>query len=329
MKYQDLLQQISKKEFAPVYFFSGDEEFLKKEALQLLYQSLITEDQKDFNYALLYGKETSARDILDQAQSLPFLSDRRLVVVQEIEKLGDKDKLQEYLGHPNPATCLVLVAGKMESRDRKHKLYSALKEFEVVFWPLFKSDLKKWVVQKFRSHQKTVDAAAVDFLIEAAGPELANLASEITKLVIALPDKKTITIAEAQKNIFRMFTENDKRLERSLAARNLDRALIALQHVVAEGKGEMYALWIISQAWRKLIVAKEMQSRQTSVEEIMKKFNIRKSDDQNEFKASLPQFNLAELVKKHKKIADTDKTLKSSNQDPLWVLEHLLIDLCG
>jgi len=231
--------------------------------------------------------------------------------------------------HPNPATCLVLVAGKLDNRDRKHKLYSVLKEFEVVFWPLFKSDLKKWVAQKFRSYQKTVDTDTVDFLIETAGPELVNLASEITKLVIALPDKKTITLAEAQKNIFRMFTENDKRLERSLAARNLGRALVSLQHVVAEGKGEMYALWLISQSWRKLIVAKEMQSRQVSVDEIIKKFNIRKSDDQNEFKASLPQFNLAELVKKHKKIADTDKALKSSNQDPLWVLEHLLIDLCG
>ncbi len=328
MKYQDLLQQINKKKIAPVYFFSGDEEFLKKEAVQALYQNLVTDDQKDFNYALLYGKETSARAILDEAQSLPFLSDRRLVVVQEIEKLGDKDKLQDYLEHPNPTTCLALVAGELDYRNRKNKFYTALKEFEVVFWPLFKSDLKKWIAQKFRSQQKAVESEVIDFLIESVGPELANLSSEIAKLVIAVPDQKTITLAEAQKNIFRMFTENDKRLERSLASRNLERALLSLQHIVAEGKGETYALWLISQVWRKLIVAKEMQSRQASVDEIMKKFNIRKSDDQNEFKASLPRFNLAELLKKHKKIADTDKALKSSNQYPLWVLEHLLIDLC-
>jgi DNA polymerase III delta subunit len=105
--------------------------------------------------------------------------------------------------------------------------------------------------------------------------------------------------------------------------------LLALQDLYAEGGGEMQALWIISKAWRKLIVAKEMQSRQASLDEIMKKFNIRKFDEKDELKESLPKFDLAELVSKHKKIADSDKAIKSSSQDPLWVLEHLLIDLCG
>lgn len=329
MKYQDLLQQIARKKIAPVYFFSGDEEFLKKEALQALYQNLVPEDQKDFNYALLYGKDTSAGTILDEAQSLPFLSERRLVVVQEIEKLGDKAKLIDYLGQPNPTTCLVLVARELDNRSRKGEFYTALKDHEVVFWPLFKSDLKKWVDQKFRNAQKTVDTETVNYLIEAVGPDLANLDSEIAKLVIAMPDRKTITGAEVRKNIFRMYGENAERLEHSVLSRNLDRALLALQDLYAESGGEMKALWIISKAWRKLIIAKEMQSRQASLDEIMKKLYIRKYDEKDELKESLPKFNLADLISKHKKIADTDKAIKSSNQDPLWVLEHLLIDLCG
>ncbi|MDD5491865.1 MAG: DNA polymerase III subunit delta [bacterium] len=329
MKYQDLLQQIARKKIAPIYFFYGAEEFLKKEAVQALYQKLIAEDQKDFNYALLYGKETSAGAILDQAQSLPFMSDWRLVVVQEIEKLNDKAKLLSYFEQPNPTTCLVLIAGELDGRSRKNEFYTALKDFEVVFWPLFKSDLKKWVEQRFRGSQKTVDPGAIDYLIEAVGPDLVNLDSEITKLAIALPDKNKITVAEVRKNIFRMYTENAERLEHSVMSRNLDRALLALQDLCAESGGEMQALWIISKVWRKLVVAKEMQARQASIEEIMKKFNIRKYDEQDELRASLPKFTLAELVIKHKKIADTDKAIKSSNQNPLWIMEHLLIDLCG
>jgi DNA polymerase III subunit delta len=328
VKYQDLVQQIARKKIASIYFFYGAEEFLKKEALAALYQRLVSDGQKDFNYALLYGKETSAGEILNQAQSLPFMSDRRLVVVQEIEKLSDKPKLLEYIEQPNPTTCLVLVAGELDGRSRKSEFYAALKDFEVVFWPLFKSDLKKWVEQKFRSYQKTIDAETMEYLIEAVGPDLASLDSEIAKLAIALPDKKTITVQEVQKNIFRMSAENAARLERSVSSRDLDRALLALQDLAAEGGGEMQALWIISKAWRKLIVAKEMQSRDISLDEIMKKFNIRKFDEKDELKASLPKFNLAELVSKHKKIADTDKAIKSSGQNPLWALEHLLIDLC-
>ncbi len=329
MKYQDLLQQIAKNKIAPVYFFQGEEEFLKREALQVLYDKLVAEDQKDFNYALLYGKEVSAGVLIDQCQALPFLADCRLVVVQEIEKFQDKAKLLNYIQQPNPSTCLVLVAGKLDNRSRKTEFYSELKEYEVVFWPLFKNELKKWVEQKFRGYQKNIDPAAVDFLIEAAGPNLANLDSEISKLVVSLPSDKRITLAEAQKNIFRSSAEHAVRLEKAVSARELDRALLALQDLFAEGGVSTQALWIISHAWRRLLIAKEMQSQQASPGDILKKFNIKKFDEQRELAGNLPKFNLAELISKHKKIADTDRAIKSGLQNPLWALEHLLIDLCG
>ncbi|MBI5554818.1 MAG: DNA polymerase III subunit delta [Elusimicrobia bacterium] len=328
MKYQDLLQQIAKNKIAPVYFFYGEEEFLKREALQVLYKKLVTEDQKDFNYALLYGKEVSAGALIDQCQALPFRSDRRLVVVQEIEKFQDKAKLLSYIEQPNPSTCLVLVAGKLDNRSRKTEFYAALKEYEVVFWPLFKNELKKWVEQKFRGYQKAVNPETIDFLLEAVGPNLANLDSEISKLVVSLPADKRVTLAAAQKNIFRSYAAPVVRLEKAVAARDLDRALLALQDLFAEGGASTQALWIISQSWRRLLIAKEMQSQQASPGDIMKKFNIKKFDEQREFVENLPKFNLAELLSKHKKIADTDLAIKSGRQDPLWALEHLIIDLC-
>lgn len=329
MKYQDLLQQIANNKIGPVYFFQGEEEFLKREALQVLYGKLVAEDQKDFNYALLYGKEVSTGALIDQCQALPFLADRRLVVVQEIEKFQDKAKLLSYLEQPNPSTCLVLVAGKLDNRSRKTEFYTALKEYEVVFWPLFKNELKKWVEQKFRGYQKTIDPAAVDFLIEAVGTSLTNLDSEISKLAVSLPADKRITLAAAQKNVFRSYSEHAVRLEKSVAGRELDRALLALQDLFAEGGVSTQALWIISQAWRRLLIAKEMQSQQASPGDIMKKFNIKKFDEQREFAENLPKFNLAELLIKHKKIADTDIAIKNGLQNPLWALEHLIIDLCS
>lgn len=329
MKYQDLLQQIAKNKIAPVYFFQGEEEFLKREALQVLYGKLVAEGQKDFNYALLYGKEVSAGFLIDQCQALPFLSDRRLVVVQEIEKFQDKAKLLSYLEQPNPSTCLVLVAGKLDNRSRKTEFYSALKDCEVVFWPLFKNELKKWVEQKFHGYQKTIDPAAVDFIIEAVGPSLANLDSEISKLAVSLPAEKRVTLAAVQKNVFRSYSEHAVRLEKAVAGRELDRALLALQDLFAEGGASTQALWIISQSWRRLLIAKEMQSQQVSPGDILKKFNIRKFDEQREFTENLPKFNLAEVLSKHGKIADTDIAIKSGLQDPLWALEHLIIDLCS
>ena len=90
----------------------------------------------------------------------------------------------------------------------------------------------------------------------------------------------------------------------------------------------MVVIGAIAKSWRQLIVAKELQAQGVTPQEIAKKFRIKKFDEQRLLAASLANYGLAELLRKHKKIADADLAIKSGKKDPLLALETLVIGLC-
>ena len=328
MKYQEFLVQLKQNKIAPVYFFTGEEDFLKREALQTLYKLLVHEEQKDFNYSLLYGKDTTAGDILAQAEALPFLAERRLVVVREIEKLSGRDELEDYLDKPNPSTCLVLLTADYDAKKQRTEFFKKLKKFEVVFWPLYANELKAWVAARFKEQDQSIGTDAVDLLISKVGTNMANLHSEIQKLLINLKGRSKVTAADLKSQLFRLYTDEGWQLERILGRKEVTPALVAVQDLLREKKDSSYILGVMAGAWRKLIVAKEMQHNNASSAEIMARAWVKTFDDQRNFSASLQQFELPELLSKYKKIAETDLAIKSGKKDPLWALENLIIELC-
>ncbi len=328
MKYQEFLVQLRQKKIAPVYFFTGEENFLKREAVAALLKLLIAPEQKDFNYALLYGKDTTANQVLDQAQALPFMGEKRLVVLQEIEKLSDKDKLRDYLADPNPSTCLVLVAGNLDQRARKNEFFQSLTGFEVICFPPFANELRQWVAGKFQQEGKKISAGACELLIEKVGTSLSSLDSEITKILSSVNKQTVIKEEDIENILFRLYEDNAAQLEKHIAGRQLTKALVAVRDLLLEGEKDMVVIGAIAKSWRQLIVAKELQAQGVTPQEIAKKFRIKKFDEQRLLAASLANYGLAELLRKHKKIADADLAIKSGKKDPLLALETLVIGLC-
>lgn len=328
MKYQEFLQELNRGKVASLYLFSGTEEFLKKEALAKLFKLLVNPKLKDFNYRLLYGKDCAVEDIVDQAQTLPFASQRRLVVVREIEKLTGKEKLLPYLQNPNPANCLVLVTDSLDKRSRKTEFFSTMSKHEVIFYPLFESDLKRWIETKFHEQKKKISAGGIELLIDKVGMSLSNLHSEIEKIFLFLDKKNEVNEAELQKLVFGFAEDNSFKLEKYIGAKDSAKALKVLKDLMAEGIDSSYILVVIANWWRKLITAKEMQHNQCREEEIFLKFNLRLYDHKRNLLNGLKHYVLADLLRKHNKIADTDLLIKSGKRDPLLGLETLMVELC-
>jgi len=90
----------------------GEEPFLARLAVDLLKRRVLTPGSEAFDFASLSGGETSAEAIAAQAATAPMLSERRLTVVYEFERMNpsQKQKLLEHIGPPGGAACLVLVS---------------------------------------------------------------------------------------------------------------------------------------------------------------------------------------------------------------------------
>ena len=60
-----LLSKIKKRDFAPIYLLSGTEPFYIDALTTAFFDQLVNEENRDFDYTVLYGKETTASEIIE------------------------------------------------------------------------------------------------------------------------------------------------------------------------------------------------------------------------------------------------------------------------
>jgi DNA polymerase III subunit delta len=79
MNHKDLLQSLKKREFRPVYFLHGDEPFYIDTISEYFEEKVMSENDKAFNFTVLYGKDIDFKDVVDNARRYPMMSDYQLV----------------------------------------------------------------------------------------------------------------------------------------------------------------------------------------------------------------------------------------------------------
>ena len=112
MTFAEFQQAVNRGSVPPVLLFHGEEPFLVRLGVDLLKKKLLTPGSEAFDFASLLGRETTAAAVAAHASTAPMLSERRLTVVYEVEKMSsaERPKLVAYVRAPNPGSCLVLAA---------------------------------------------------------------------------------------------------------------------------------------------------------------------------------------------------------------------------
>ena len=225
------------KENAPqgVYLFAGPEEYLKREALRALQSALLPAGLEQLNETVLEG--ATAAQIIEAAETLPFMCERRIVEVRDWAPLlggkardeeGETARMLDWLKDP-PASCVVVFAMRGEADGRK-KLTQALKKrgAEVRFEPLSDAELLRWANARLKPFGKRMSQQAVSHLAFTAGRDLTRLSGEVDKLAdyigeraeIAVEDIEEVVAPSLEFSVFEMldvlFAGDLARAERSL-----------------------------------------------------------------------------------------------------------------
>ena len=110
MNWSELFDEWKDGKIRPVYLFSGEEEFVKESALQTLRKKILPEGLETLNETVL--NDPTAVTLIEAAETLPFMSERRLVVVKDLSLLmngrtgkdadSEADRLVQWLENPPP-----------------------------------------------------------------------------------------------------------------------------------------------------------------------------------------------------------------------------------
>ena len=159
MNHTDFNALLQKNAVPSVLLFEGEEEYLKQKALTDLRAALLPAGMEELNETALTAP--AADEIIAAAETLPFMADRRLVIVREEKSLSGRgeadEKLLDYLPRVPPTAVLLFFC--REKPDGRKKLYSAVKKLNgiVTFAPLKDRELTSFVTAAFREQGKECD----------------------------------------------------------------------------------------------------------------------------------------------------------------------------
>ena len=330
VKYQDFLSSLKQQRISPLYLFYGEEELLIQEALDLVIDAVVEPGARDFNFNVLYCRDSAAPDIVNLAQTLPFMSEKRLVIVKDVDsfKAADLEVIVPYLNDPSPSTCLVLVSN--QGRYEKKSVITAVESHggAIRFYPLLDREIVAWIESRAKSLGVTIQHDASQYLWQTIGNDLQKIKNELEKVKIYLQEKKTVTFDDVKAVVgdFREYTSFD--LAAALGQKNGEKALLILSRLLQEGEAPVGLLGSVAWNFRRLLQAKSMEAAGISPDEIMKKQRII-FHQARLFKEQMRRYTMNELKEAFSVMLAADRALKASGLNGRLVLERMIFKLCG
>lgn len=224
--YDEIVRDVRAGNLSPIYYLMGEEDYYIDRISDFIVNTVLREEERDFNLDILYGAETNANQVIQFAQGLPMMAEHRVVLVREAQAMGNCEDLVSYLSHYNPSTVLVMCHkhGKLDARG---ELAKEVKRVGVLFESQRLKDyqLPGFVMSYFKRKKMDCEPAAAQMLAEFVGSDLNRLSSEMDKLLLATPQGAmcvTSALVEEQTGISKEF--NVYELQNALAERNIVKA---------------------------------------------------------------------------------------------------------
>lgn len=232
MEYNQILEEIKKKIYRPVYLFHGEEPYFIDRLTQFIQDNVLPESEKSFNLTVLYGKDTDAETVTNTAKRYPMMASNQVVILKEAQYMKDIGNLQYYVEKPQKSTLLV-INHKYKPLDKRTKLYKILQKSGVVFESKKIRDHKipEWIKKYLGSRNKNINTDAAMLITEFLGNDLNKISHELDKLLITLPEEvNTITSSHVEKNIGISKDYNPFELNKALAEKDVLKANRIIQH---------------------------------------------------------------------------------------------------
>ncbi|MCX5781128.1 MAG: DNA polymerase III subunit delta [Elusimicrobia bacterium] len=328
---QQFYAEIDKKMFSPVYVFAGEDSYDHDEALKALEKALAVDS---LNREIFFGNESKIEEMIIAVQTLPFMGDKRLVILKNAQKLkaGDSEKISEFLKAPVASTCFVIMWTDKVGRDAKSRALFNIAEENgsiVEFKRIYDNELPQWIQRKVAQHGKKIHSEASLLLAQESGSNLLDLNNEIEKLILFVGKKTEITDEDVELVSGHTKTANLNRLAEVLESKSLESALKITEELLREGEEPIKILFRIYWIVRRFLLAKSLlEEEKAGAPEIRQALRLHNYFDRNFFQ-NLKKFSLNSLENSIGLILQADLEIKTSARPAKLIFDELIFVLCG
>lgn len=273
--------------------YHGEDEFSRSQAIAQLRQQM-DPVVGELNTTMLDGRSLKLSELRAACDTLPFLGDRRLVIVRDLVSPpapargtrreeapvpaddGRLRELEAYLPQLPESTWLVL--NEARSLPGGHPLLALAQgpRGQARHFPTPKGEeLSRWINEQAASKGATIAGDAVALLARYIGPNLRLLDQELTKLATYVGEGGRIGRPEVERLVSSVQEASIFHLVDALGLRDRRRAVRLLHRLLEEGNAPLYILTMVTRQFRLLLQARELDAKGVPAAEMAREMEVR------------------------------------------------------
>ena len=198
-----IISKINNKVYSPVYFLMGEETFYIDLISNMLETCILTEDEKEFNQTILYGKDSSVEEIVSYCKRYPMMSKYQVIILKEAQDLSRKiEQFSDYMLNPLISTVLI-INYKYKSLDKRKKLFKNIQKFGIVLdcQKLYDNKIPDWIINQLKLDNYSINIKACQMLVDYLGNDLNKINNQLNKLKIIFSSEVEISPQHIQDHI--------------------------------------------------------------------------------------------------------------------------------
>ncbi|MCD7805900.1 MAG: DNA polymerase III subunit delta [Lachnospiraceae bacterium] len=320
-----ILEDIRTKNFSQVYVLYGREDYLRKQYRDRLVEAL-TEDGDSMNYTFMRGKNCNLAGLIDLAETMPFLSERRVIVLEDTGVLkSGGEELAAYFQAPCPTTVWVLVDSECDKRSR---LFKAADTFGrcVEFASQDEATLKKWVLSLIRKEKKQISARTLDEFLERAGDDMSTIRLELEKVFCYTLDRDCITMEDVEAVCLPRITGRIFDMVDAIGARDRTKALKLYNDLQFLREPPTRILYLIGRQMNLLLQTKELRAQGMDSRAIAAKLGI-PGFAAGKYIRQASDYSTEQLKRALSGCIEADEAIKTGKTTDKFSVELLIMEL--
>lgn len=310
------------------YLFTVREEYEFHQVLSEIKKKYLPEGLEDFNFDSLTGEETSLSEIVNMAATAPMMSEKRIVLVKNAEKIGDSgiERFTEFIEIDREDSLLILAAGENIPSTGWAKL---LKKNGMVieFDKLDEKNITGWIINYLKKKGYSINTTAAKLLVSQIGNNLDLITRQLDKAMLCFNPGEMIDDDSLQKLVLRSRRHNYWELSDAAAERNLKKTLLILNEMLDDGEPEVVILGILNNFFYRLLTARNLLSSGVHPEKVCDIIGQKWYRDK--FLKQVSRFSQGKLEKVFSEMRQADENIKTGYMTVRDNLERLVYSICG
>lgn len=312
----------------PVYVIVSKDKTLLSAECEKLTEKLLDPAERMTGLFTADPKQISITEVLDELRTLPFLAQKRVVVIRDADKFisDNRQLLEDYFDNPCQTAVLILTVESWPSNTKLAKKLPKCGKLITATEPKGRQLNKRLIQYTLDAHNKKLNQNAAELIIELAGEQLGRLYAEIDKLAIFSQTQKEITIEHIESLIGRNRLFNAFEVIDSCLAGNSQQAVSRLREMfTSDSSAEYRVVGAFAYHVRRMFGAKVLLQKGFRIEEVARQMWIR-SNRQAFFK-QIQKLTLEQIGSLLEHLALIDYKIKTGKTKANIAIEQLVLSL--